>query len=82
MLYSSTDPAPENQTIDANSYPPFKLVDSTIVGRITEEMDSLEGPQEEGVYILPKKMLTDSHQHLVPWLELSQRHYAVSQHTH
>ncbi|GLB37602.1 putative transcription factor [Lyophyllum shimeji] len=39
MLYSSTDPPPQTQVIDANSYPPFKLVDSTIVTRVMEEFD-------------------------------------------
>ncbi|KAG6920301.1 hypothetical protein DXG01_005070 [Tephrocybe rancida] len=46
-LYSSTDPASETQVIDANSYPPFKLVDSTIVTRIMEELDDLGEPSEE-----------------------------------
>lgn len=39
MLYSSTDPIIHDQVIDANSYPPFKLVDSTIITRIMEELD-------------------------------------------
>lgn len=47
MLYSSTDPT-QDQVIDANSYPPFKLVNSTIVTRITEELDDLG--QHEGSY--------------------------------
>ncbi|KAG5654407.1 hypothetical protein H0H81_003231 [Sphagnurus paluster] len=47
MLYASTDPATELQAIDANSYPPFKLVDSTIVTRIMEEFDDLGEPAEE-----------------------------------
>ncbi|KAF8070625.1 transcription factor Tfb4-domain-containing protein [Lyophyllum atratum] len=47
MLYSSTDSALQSQIIDANSYPPFKFVDSTIVTRIMEEMDYLGQPEEE-----------------------------------
>ncbi|KAG6866710.1 hypothetical protein C0991_011369 [Blastosporella zonata] len=46
-LYSSTDPTPDTQVIDPNSYPPFKLVDSTIVTRIMEEFDDLGDPPEE-----------------------------------
>ncbi|KAG6885961.1 hypothetical protein C0993_006888, partial [Termitomyces sp. T159_Od127] len=46
-LYSSSDPAPQSQPIDANSYPPFKLVDSTIVTRIMQELDDLGEPSEE-----------------------------------
>lgn len=52
MLYSSTDLPMHDQVIDANSYPPFKLVDSTIVMRIMEEMDDLGEPEEEGITIL------------------------------
>lgn len=48
MLYSSTDLVTRTQVIDANSYPPFKLVDSTIVTRIVEELDELGEPEEEG----------------------------------
>ncbi|KAF5380496.1 hypothetical protein D9615_004577 [Tricholomella constricta] len=47
MLYSSTDPATQDQAIDANSYLPFKLVDSTIITRIMEELDELGEPAEE-----------------------------------
>jgi hypothetical protein len=51
MLYSSTDLAPEHQVIDANSYPPFKLVDSTVVTRIMEELDVLGEHEDEGIHI-------------------------------
>ncbi|KAG6898167.1 hypothetical protein C0992_004154 [Termitomyces sp. T32_za158] len=47
-LYSSADPVPQSQPIDPNSYPPFKLVDSTIVTRIMQELDDLGEPGEEG----------------------------------
>ncbi|PFH53817.1 hypothetical protein AMATHDRAFT_73229 [Amanita thiersii Skay4041] len=47
VLYSSTNPPNVSQTIDANSYPPFKLVDSTVVLRVAEEMDNLDDPEEE-----------------------------------
>ncbi|KAG6837497.1 hypothetical protein H0H93_008422 [Arthromyces matolae] len=46
-LYSSTDPLPKSLPLDSNSYPPFKLVDSTIVTRIMEEFDDLGDPSEE-----------------------------------
>jgi hypothetical protein len=49
MLYSSTDLTTQNQAIDANSYPPFKLVDSTIVTRIMEELD--DPGEQEGIYM-------------------------------
>ncbi|KIJ19132.1 hypothetical protein PAXINDRAFT_109674 [Paxillus involutus ATCC 200175] len=48
MLYSSTEslvddvPAP-----DANSYPPFKTVDSTVLQRITRELDAFGELEEE-----------------------------------
>jgi hypothetical protein len=51
MLYSSTDLAPEHQVIDANSYPPFKLVDSTVVTRIMDELDELGEREDEGIRI-------------------------------
>ncbi|RDB24941.1 RNA polymerase II transcription factor B subunit 4 [Hypsizygus marmoreus] len=47
MLYSTIDPTNHDQAIDANSYPPFRLVDSTIVTRITEELEALGEPEEE-----------------------------------
>ncbi|KAF9469912.1 transcription factor Tfb4-domain-containing protein [Collybia nuda] len=47
MLYSSTDPAPNQQNINANSFPPFELVDSNIIRRISEEMEDLGEPEEE-----------------------------------
>ncbi|KAF8236571.1 Tfb4-domain-containing protein [Tricholoma matsutake] len=46
MLYSSTDLPTDNQVIDANSYPPFKLVDSTIITRIMKELDNIEGQED------------------------------------
>jgi len=48
MLYSSTDKDLNNGAlVDANSYPAFKVVDSTVVKRIAEEMDALGDPEEE-----------------------------------
>ena len=49
MLYSSTDLTTENQVIDADSYPPFKLVNSTIVTRIMEELDENEQGNSEAL---------------------------------
>lgn len=49
MLHSSTDPSKDmDQVIDANSYPPFKVVDSSVIQRTLDEMESLGQPQEEG----------------------------------
>lgn len=54
MLYSSTDRLTAGiQQIDANSYPPFKLVNSTVLNRITEELDALGEPEEEGISFPP-----------------------------
>ncbi|KAJ6587089.1 TFIIH subunit Tfb4/p34 [Mycena vulgaris] len=49
MLYSSSDPVPDSLSTDtnANSYPPFNVVDSTVVQRIMSELDSLEQHEEE-----------------------------------
>ncbi|KAJ7497468.1 TFIIH subunit Tfb4/p34 [Mycena latifolia] len=49
MLYSSSDPVPDSLSTDvnANSYPPFNVVDSTVVQRITSELDSLEEHEEK-----------------------------------
>ncbi|KAG6831692.1 hypothetical protein H0H92_008335 [Tricholoma furcatifolium] len=60
-LYSSTDPAQNKVPIDANSYPPFRSVDSTIVTRIMEEFDEQGQPNEEGAcVILPSfRLATD-----------------------
>ncbi|KAF8894042.1 TFIIH subunit Tfb4/p34 [Infundibulicybe gibba] len=42
MLYSSTDPVPDTIVVEADSYPPFKLVNSTVMRRIVEELDALQ----------------------------------------
>lgn len=78
MLYSSTDLPTDNQVIDANSYPPFKLVDSTIITRIMKELDNIEG-QEDGIQIHLHHSCSplSKSQHHVHWLAPLQRHYAV-----
>jgi hypothetical protein len=50
MLYSSTDapssfqaPAP-----DANMYQPFRVINSVLVDKITEELESLKDVEQEG----------------------------------
>ena len=51
LLYStSTVVLDDSQINDPNSYPLFKVVDSTIVQRIVEEMDSLGDPGQEGMF--------------------------------
>ncbi|KIM91931.1 hypothetical protein PILCRDRAFT_101 [Piloderma croceum F 1598] len=47
MLYSSTDPLQHNRTIDANSYPPFRVVDYSVMQHIMEEIDALGEPEDE-----------------------------------
>jgi len=47
MLYSSTDPVVDSFAPDANSYLPFKLVNSTIIGRIMNEFQALDESEEE-----------------------------------
>jgi transcription initiation factor TFIIH subunit 3 len=52
MMYSSTDPLQnDGQTIDANSYPPFRVVDSSVMQHIMEEVEALGEPGEEGQYV-------------------------------
>jgi hypothetical protein len=53
MLYSSRskvnlDKESEITGVDANSYSGFKVVDSLIVKRITDELEALGEPEEEG----------------------------------
>jgi transcription initiation factor TFIIH subunit 3 len=49
MLYSSTDPSEnDGQAIDANSYPPFKVVDFSVIQHIMDEVEALGEPEEEG----------------------------------
>jgi transcription initiation factor TFIIH subunit 3 len=48
MLYSSTEPLTDDSLpLDANSYLPFKLVDSTVVRRIVDELDAIGKLEEE-----------------------------------
>lgn len=49
MLYSSLDPIKESKGVDANSYPPFKQVDMTVIEKISDEMDALADADEEGM---------------------------------
>jgi len=51
MLYSSIDAIPDDtQVTNPNYYPPFKLVDSTVIRRIIEEFGELGDPEEEGMF--------------------------------
>jgi len=48
MLYSSTEAVTEDvPSLDANSYLPFKLVDSTVVRKIMDELDAIGELEEE-----------------------------------
>jgi hypothetical protein len=50
MLYSSLDANSGNDNdppADANSYRPFKVVDSVVTNNITKELDLIEGLAEE-----------------------------------
>ncbi|KII92795.1 hypothetical protein PLICRDRAFT_37587 [Plicaturopsis crispa FD-325 SS-3] len=46
MLYASTEDGKASVT-DANSYPPFKVVDEAVVGNIMSELDALDDSVEE-----------------------------------
>lgn len=48
LLFSSLDAPTDNAARDANSYPPFRSVDSTVVDRITSELDTLTAAEKEG----------------------------------
>ncbi|TFK73924.1 Tfb4-domain-containing protein [Pluteus cervinus] len=47
LLYASSNTPTSDDTMDANWFPPFRQVDFTVVRRITEELDSLEGASED-----------------------------------
>lgn len=47
MLYASSDPQNQSQPIDSNAYQPFKLLDSTVVSRISHELDHLSQEDSE-----------------------------------
>ncbi|KAK7005746.1 transcriptional factor [Favolaschia claudopus] len=49
LLYSSTDPvSPSTEaSMNANAYPPFQVVDSTIAQRVMKELDELEQREDE-----------------------------------
>ncbi|KAG6378214.1 transcription factor Tfb4 [Boletus reticuloceps] len=50
MLYSSTETSTlvdDAQPLDANSYPPFKTVDNTMLQQITHELEALGHMEEE-----------------------------------
>jgi hypothetical protein len=52
MLYSSLDADPGNRNdppADANSYRPFKLMNSVVTNNIQKELDLIEGLTEERV---------------------------------
>lgn len=48
MLYASDDPQNQSQPIDSNAYQPFKLLDSTVVSKISHELDNLSQEDSEG----------------------------------
>ena len=50
MLYSSTGEvvAANAESTDANTYRPFRTLDSTVMASIAERLDSYEGAVEEG----------------------------------
>lgn len=48
MLYSTTDYVDIGQAMDANTYPPFKAVDTSVTQKIRDEIDALDGVDEEG----------------------------------
>jgi len=53
MLYSSLDASSANSNdppADANSYRPFKVVDSVVTSKIQKELDLIEGLTEERAF--------------------------------
>ena len=49
MLYSTTDDVDlQNQVMDANTYPPFKAVDTSVTQKILQEIEALGEPETEG----------------------------------
>ncbi|KIK67218.1 hypothetical protein GYMLUDRAFT_37291 [Collybiopsis luxurians FD-317 M1] len=46
LLYSSTDPPEESPSHDSNSFPPFKIVNSTIMRNILSQLDSLSDEEQ------------------------------------
>ncbi|KAF7983785.1 hypothetical protein HWV62_19003 [Athelia sp. TMB] len=48
MLYSTTDDVDlQNQVMDANTYPPFKAVDTSVTQKILQEIEALGEPETE-----------------------------------
>ncbi|KAJ3814805.1 transcription factor Tfb4-domain-containing protein [Lentinula aff. lateritia] len=47
LLYSSANPPSETPSNDANSFPPFKMVDSTIMHNIVQQLDALDQGLDE-----------------------------------
>ncbi|KIJ68068.1 hypothetical protein HYDPIDRAFT_173748 [Hydnomerulius pinastri MD-312] len=57
MLYSSTEAlVGEVPSLDANSYPPFKIVDTMVLQRITRELDTL-GDLKEEPFVAPSALV-------------------------
>jgi hypothetical protein len=55
MLYSSSDPVQnDEQAIDADSYPPFRIVNASVIQHIMEEMDRLCELEEEREFVCYK----------------------------
>lgn len=51
MLYASTEPfTGEPPSLDANSYPPFRMVDTTILQRISHEFNAMSDLAEERAF--------------------------------
>ena len=74
MLYSSLDAGPSNTNdppADANSYRPFKFVNTIVANSIQKELDLLEGLTEERALraTSPFALLTIL-QRLLRWSEL------------
>jgi transcription initiation factor TFIIH subunit 3 len=54
MLYSSTTPVAEEyiEPADANTYRPFKVLDSMVMTSIAREIEALGEPETEGMFLL------------------------------
>lgn len=59
LLYSSIDrkdEATDESLADANTYLPFKIVDTAVTSSIGAEMDALSEEEEEGVFTWVTKL--------------------------
>ena len=59
MLYSTTTPIPDDKVVaaDANTYRPFKILDTTVTQSVLEQIESLGEPETEGEMPIVESLL-------------------------